>query len=204
MKKSELIEQEKNKVKVQRTLELIRSYGFSEKTVITKEFNEKYTRKKYTVKFWKPIRKDICMLFYHLNPKAKIYRLHCFDLFLSNSNNLNELDLDKEENVGKFWIGGFDIDNIHHILILTYLMKYDANDAFTILDHRLFKMRNLENFCRNDITLSNLNDKFNDIFGEKWYENILIEDFYIELIEQINANTVEYHNDIYNTVNTNK
>jgi hypothetical protein len=79
------------------------------------------------------------VIFYYFSPKSKNNQ-YCFDLFISNSGSLDELKA--ELYFGKFRIASFDIDNICHYNIFKYLMAYEKEDSFDVLDKKLCAMNN--------------------------------------------------------------
>ncbi|MDR2027751.1 MAG: hypothetical protein LBQ01_09400 [Prevotellaceae bacterium] len=179
MKKSEKESNEKAKDKIQRTLNLIYGYEFNEETIVEDDWNFKNEKwvKSHKIKYYKPIQQDVYVIFIHLNATSRCYTIHYFDLFLFNSDILDT----KKINSDKFWIGSFDIDDIHHNNILKYLMRYESDESVEILSNRLHKMKDLCNFCPKTITRLGLSDKFKDIFGEEWWSDFDKMEYYEEL-----------------------
>jgi hypothetical protein len=116
------------KERVQKTLRFIDAYGFINDANLLQG----------KLMYYKLIAEYIYAVFYYFNLKSKNYNQHCFDLFISNSRNLDELKA--ELCFGKFRIASFDIDSTHHYNIFKYLMSDEKKDSFDILDKKLCTM----------------------------------------------------------------
>jgi hypothetical protein len=100
----------KYKEYVQKTINLLKVHGFIEDT-----------NGSGIPIFYLPIYKNIYVLIRYPNSNNKEYYRHCLDLFISFSNNID--DLRKESILSKFFIGSFNSMNEIHIKIFEELLK---------------------------------------------------------------------------------
>lgn len=127
-----------HKDRVQRTLNFLQENGF-QKTIGALN-GHPY--------FYKKIYKDIYILIIYINSKSKAWFSHCFDLFLSNSKNIKELE--KEKGISDFWIPSFDVDSKLHLDILIDILNY-PNEMLPLNQFKLLNEKYLNMYHQNDL-----------------------------------------------------